>query len=69
MVTARVCNGADIPHLPQFGPGAIQLFGNRRSLSRDCYLKRAYYSDNRIVTDGVSKLGMQLGLDMAENVL
>jgi hypothetical protein len=29
----------------------------------------AYYPENRDVTDGVSKLGSQLGVDMASNIL
>jgi hypothetical protein len=29
----------------------------------------AYYPENRDVADGVSKLGSQLGVDMASNIL
>lgn len=32
-------------------------------------ISNAYYVDNRTAADGVSKLGMQLGVDMASNVL
>jgi len=32
-------------------------------------ISNAYYKDNRTAADGVSKLGMQLGVDMAANVL
>jgi hypothetical protein len=32
-------------------------------------ISNAYYSDNRTATEGVSKLGMQLGVDMAANIL
>ncbi len=32
-------------------------------------ISNAYYKDNRTAGDGVSKLGMQLGVDMASNVL
>jgi hypothetical protein len=32
-------------------------------------ISNAYYKDNRDVGDAVSKLGMQLGVDMASNVL
>src|SRR5258708_26488771 len=32
-------------------------------------ISSAYYADNRTAQDAVSKLGMQLGVDMAANVL
>jgi hypothetical protein len=32
-------------------------------------ISTAYYADNRTAADGVSKVGMQLGVDMAANIL
>jgi hypothetical protein len=32
-------------------------------------ISNAYYADNRTASDAASKLGMQLGIDMAANVL
>jgi hypothetical protein len=32
-------------------------------------ISNAYYVNNRTATDAVSKLGMQLGVDMAGNIL
>lgn len=32
-------------------------------------ISTAYYADNRTVGDSVSKLGMQLGVDMTANIL
>ncbi len=32
-------------------------------------ISNAYYADNRTASEGVSKLGMQIGVDMASNIL
>jgi hypothetical protein len=32
-------------------------------------ISNAYYVDNRTATDAASKLGMQIGVDMASNIL
>ena len=32
-------------------------------------ISNAYYADNRNASDAVSKLGMQVGVDMAANIL
>ena len=42
-----------------------EIVGNSVAVS----VSNAYYSDNRTAGEGVSKLGMQLGVDMAANVL
>jgi hypothetical protein len=42
-----------------------ELIGNSTSVA----ISTAYYADNRKATDAVSKLGMQLGVDMGGNVL
>jgi hypothetical protein len=42
-----------------------EIIGNSIAVA----IPNAYYADNRDVGDAVSKLGMQLGVDMASNVL
>jgi hypothetical protein len=42
-----------------------ELIGNSTAVA----ISNAYYSDNRTASNAVSKLGMQLGVDMAANVL
>ena len=42
-----------------------ELIGNSAAVA----ISNAYYADNRTAGDAVSKLGMQLGVDMAANVL
>lgn len=42
-----------------------ELIGNSTAVA----ISNAYYPDNRDVTDAVSKLGTQLGVDMASNIL
>jgi len=42
-----------------------EVIGNSTAVA----ISNAYYRDNRTASDGVSKLGMQLGVDMASNVL
>jgi hypothetical protein len=42
-----------------------EIVGNSAAVA----ISNAYYSDNRTAGDAVSKLGMQLGVDMASNVL
>jgi hypothetical protein len=49
------------------GPGSIysEIMGNSVAVA----ISNAYYPDNRTAADAVSKLGMQVGVDMAANVL
>lgn len=42
-----------------------EVIGNSAAVA----ISNAYYPDNRTAANGVSKLGMQLGVDMASNVL
>jgi hypothetical protein len=42
-----------------------EVIGNSTAVA----ISQAYYVDNRTASDAVSKLGMQLGFDMASNVL
>jgi hypothetical protein len=42
-----------------------EIIGNSTAVA----ISNAYYADNRTAADGVSKLGMQLGVDMASNIL
>jgi hypothetical protein len=42
-----------------------ELIGNSTAVA----ISNAYYADNRTASDAVSKLGMQLGVDMAANIL
>jgi hypothetical protein len=42
-----------------------EIIGNSAAVA----ISNAYYADNRTAADGVSKLGMQLGVDMASNIL
>jgi hypothetical protein len=42
-----------------------EVIGNSISVA----ISTAYYSDNRTASDAVSKLGVQLGVDMAANIL
>ena len=42
-----------------------EILGNSTAVA----VSNAYYVDNRTASDAVSKLGMQLGVDMASNVL
>lgn len=42
-----------------------EVIGNSAAVA----ISNAYYVDNRTAADGVSKLGMQLGVDMAANIL
>ena len=42
-----------------------EVIGNSTAVA----ISNAYYPENRNATDAVSKLGMQLGVDMAANVL
>jgi hypothetical protein len=42
-----------------------ELIGNSTAVA----ISNAYYSDNRTASNAVSKLGMQLGVDMAANIL
>jgi hypothetical protein len=42
-----------------------EILGNSAAVA----ISTAYYADNRTAHDAVSKLGMQLGVDMAANVL
>ena len=42
-----------------------EVIGNSTAVA----ISNAYYKDNRTASDGVSKLGMQLGVDMASNIL
>jgi hypothetical protein len=42
-----------------------EVVGNSAAVA----ISNAYYADNRTAANGVSKLGMQLGVDMAANVL
>jgi hypothetical protein len=42
-----------------------EIVGNSAAVA----ISNAYYADNRTAADGVSKLGMQLGVDMASNIL
>jgi hypothetical protein len=42
-----------------------EILGNSTAVA----ISNAYYPDNRTASDAVSKLGMQLGVDMASNVL
>ena len=42
-----------------------EVIGNSTAVA----ISNAYYANNRTVTDAVSKLGVQLGVDMASNIL
>jgi hypothetical protein len=42
-----------------------ELIGNSTAVA----ISNAYYTDNRTASDAVSKLGTQLGVDIAANVL
>lgn len=42
-----------------------EVFGNATAVA----ISNAYYADNRTAHDAVSKLGVQLGVDMAANIL
>lgn len=42
-----------------------EVIGNSAAVA----ISNAYYADNRTASDAVSKLGMQLGVDMASNIL
>lgn len=42
-----------------------EIVGNSAAVA----ISNAYYKDNRTVSDAVSKLGMQVGVDMAANIL
>lgn len=42
-----------------------EILGNSTAVA----ISNAYYADNRTATDAVSRLGMQLGVDMAANIL
>jgi hypothetical protein len=42
-----------------------ELIGNSTAVA----ISNAYYSDNRTASNAVSKLGVQLGVDMAANIL
>ena len=42
-----------------------EVLGNSTAVA----ISNAYYADNRTAADAVSKLGMQLGVDMASNIL
>jgi hypothetical protein len=42
-----------------------EIVGNSTAVA----ISNAYYADNRTASDAVSKLGMQLGVDMASNIL
>ena len=42
-----------------------EILGNSTAVA----ISQAYYADNRTASDAVSKLGQQLGVDMASNVL
>jgi len=42
-----------------------EIIGNSTAVA----ISNAYYADNRTAGDGVSRLGVQLGVDMASNVL
>ena len=42
-----------------------EILGNSTAVA----ISNAYYPDNRNVSDAVTKLGMQIGVDMASNVL
>jgi hypothetical protein len=42
-----------------------EVLGNSTAVA----ISNAYYQDNRTASDAVSKLGMQLGVDMASNIL
>jgi hypothetical protein len=42
-----------------------EVVGNSTAVA----ISNAYYADNRTFSNGVSKLGVQLGVDMASNIL
>jgi hypothetical protein len=42
-----------------------EILGNASAVA----ISNVYYADNRSATDSASKLGMQIGVDMASNVL
>ena len=42
-----------------------EIAGNSAAVA----ISNAYYADNRTARDGISKLGMQLGVDMTGNIL
>jgi hypothetical protein len=42
-----------------------EIIGNSAAVA----ISNAWYKDNRTTSDGVSKLGMQIGVDMASNIL
>ena len=42
-----------------------EVIGNSTAVA----ISNAYYADNRTAQDAVSKLGVQLGVDMASNIL
>lgn len=42
-----------------------EIAGNATAVA----ISNLYYTDNRTVSSGISKLGVQLGVDMASNVL
>jgi hypothetical protein len=42
-----------------------EVIGNSTAVA----ISQAYYPDNRTVSDAVSKLGTQIGVDMASNIL
>ena len=42
-----------------------EIIGNSTAVA----ISTAYYPDNRTATNAISKLGVQLGVDMASNVL
>lgn len=44
---------------------ASEILGNSTAVA----ISMAWYPENRDVTDGISKLGVQLGVDMASNIL
>jgi hypothetical protein len=42
-----------------------EVIGNSTAVA----ISNAYYADNRTAGDAISKLGVQLGVDMASNIL
>ncbi len=68
MVKTRIRDGTNLLDPHGFGRHAVQLFGNRRQLDGGA-ISSAYYPEGRDVSSAVSKLGSQIGVDMAGNIL
>jgi hypothetical protein len=62
VVAARICRRPDSGGT-QFNYS--EVLGNATAVA----ISNSYYSDNRTAHDAVAKLGMQIGVDTASNIL